>query len=156
LDPFYLINPEARAKEIKRYKSLLKKIAKAPDRESFYCLPADEKYLPIPLAHKYSLDEDYITAFICPRCSHTMEESEIERGCGSIRAFYCHHDNLHWVWDCYGLKPPGYYKWYGPFPCNPGKVVKWVYMEKKAGEFREHLRQSLPPKKGKIVLKLYI
>ena len=107
--------------EVKRYETMLARLAKDPTRNSFYCLLAEEKDIPTIGGEFWGF---------CPRCQQQMEKVIVERGCGTTYAFYCHLDDLHWVYDCYGLVPPGTSrKWYGPFPCRPGWVVNWVYMK---------------------------
>jgi hypothetical protein len=106
---------------IKRYKRMLKKYATVPGHNSFYCRPADKDNIP-----KLGIDEEYGEYFSdCPRCGQKMETCLVQKGCGGICAFYCKKDNLHWVFDCYGIIPPE--KWYGPFPDSPKIVVSYFW-----------------------------
>jgi hypothetical protein len=110
--------------EIKRYETMLAKLAKDSTRNSFYCLPADENNIPTIGGEFWGF---------CPGCHQQMEKTIIDHGCGTIYAFYCHRDNLHWVLYCFGIMPSK--KRYGPFPCRTGWVVNWVYMQERAAQF---------------------
>jgi hypothetical protein len=121
--------------EVKRYETMLVKLAKDPTHNSFYCLSADGNDIPTIAGEFWGF---------CPRCQQQMEKTIIDHGCGTIYAFYCHLDNLHWVYDCFGIMPPK--KWYGPFPCRTGWVVNWVYMNERATAFA---KQGFFQSKGK-------